>query len=201
MRKYKENECLVFRDGPLSNLYTGYPIQIGILTAFSSESLYQAAKFPHLHDVQREILRGDISQNPGTISERYRPQYREDWTGIRVQVMRWVLRAKLYNSEAFKYEILSTEDLQIVLSTRKDGAAAARQDGRSCRAPCGVCDLDARRHHVAAAALHAGLVPADSRARLQLQGAPQRVGRLHGWRPHAAPWHGAWGLVGGNPCP
>lgn len=42
--------------GGLSNMAGGYPLVINGITVFSSEALYQACRFPHQPEWQREII-------------------------------------------------------------------------------------------------------------------------------------------------
>ena len=49
--------------GELSNMHNGFPLKVGKLHVKSSEALYQAFRFPHQLDWQREIL--DAKQSMG----------------------------------------------------------------------------------------------------------------------------------------
>ena len=84
--------------GSLSNMAGGYPLCVNGITAFSSEVLYQACRFPRQPEWQREII---SQQNPmagKTKSKkdgRRKCHSRSDWDEIEVEVMHWVLSVKL----------------------------------------------------------------------------------------------------------
>jgi len=58
---YRRSQCAVFREtndqfGGLSNMAAGFPLWVNGIEMRTSEALYQAARFPHLPNVQRDIL-------------------------------------------------------------------------------------------------------------------------------------------------
>ena len=61
LRTYVSGEAVVVYKtkedfGGLSNMASGYPLQINGVRILTTEALYQACRFPHLPEVQREII-------------------------------------------------------------------------------------------------------------------------------------------------
>lgn len=124
-RHYKRDECVTFRKtneefGGLSNMAGGYPIVLGRIIAKTSEALYQAARFPHRPELQQLILEQKSPMTAKMKSKPYRHDSRSDWEHVRTKVMRWTLRAKLYQSAAFRDLLLATGERPIVEDSRKD---------------------------------------------------------------------------------
>ena len=113
-RTYSRDESVVFRItkegfGGLSNMASGFPLEINGVRVWSSEALYQACRFPHLPKVQEIILRERSPMTAKMMSKPYRKDSRPDWEKINVKVMRWCLRVKLaQNWETFGKLLLST---------------------------------------------------------------------------------------------
>lgn len=136
-RTYRRQECAVFRKtderyGGLSNMAPGYPLCVNGVSIWTAEAIYQACRFPHLPDVQRLIIDQTSPMTAKMRSKPYREQSRPDWDDVRVQVMRWCLRAKLVqNWEKFSALILMTGEQPIVEDSRRDdfwGAVAPKDD-------------------------------------------------------------------------
>jgi len=125
-RTYLRNECVVFRMtrerfGGLSNMASGFPLQVNGVRVWNAEALYQACRFPHLPKVQEIIIRQRSPMTAKMRSKPYRKDSRPDWLNIRVKVMRWCLRVKLAeNWEKFGELLLATGDRPIVEKSRKD---------------------------------------------------------------------------------
>jgi ribA/ribD-fused uncharacterized protein len=126
LRTYVRSEAVVVyktKDefGGLSNMASGYPLQINGIRILTSEALYQACRFPHLPEIQREII-GQLSPMTAKMkSKPHRKNSRSDWNEVRYKVMRWCLRVKLaQNYEEFGRLLLSTNSLPIVEQSRKD---------------------------------------------------------------------------------
>lgn len=81
--------------GDFSNFAVGLPIKIHGFEIQSSEHLYQTMRFPHLPDVQLQILIADAPKTCKTIAREHDVSSRGDWDEIRVSVMRWVLARKI----------------------------------------------------------------------------------------------------------
>ena len=138
-RTYRRQECAVFRKtderfGGLSNMAPGYPLSVNGVPVWTSEAIYQACRFPHLPDVQRLIIDQTSPMTAKMRSKPYREQSRPDWDEVRVQLMRWSLRAKLVqNWEKFRSLLLATGECErpIVEDSRRDdfwGAVACKDD-------------------------------------------------------------------------
>lgn len=61
IRKYYRDKSIVFRKtkedfGGLSNMAGGYLIYLNGIRILSSEALYQACRYPHIPDAQKEIV-------------------------------------------------------------------------------------------------------------------------------------------------
>ena len=61
LRTYVRSEVVVVYKtketfGGLSNMASGFPLQINGVRILTSEALYQACRFPHMPEVQREII-------------------------------------------------------------------------------------------------------------------------------------------------
>ncbi|WP_297439225.1 NADAR family protein [uncultured Clostridium sp.] len=125
-RIYKETESIVFMKtneafGGLSNMAPLYPIVINGIEIATSEALYQAFRFTDVSNVQRLIIREKNPMTAKQISRNYDSYTRSDWDLIRVNVMRWCLRAKLMcNFNKFRSLLLSTGEKSIVEKSYKD---------------------------------------------------------------------------------
>lgn len=114
---YKTKESF----GGLSNMASGFPLRVNEVRILTSEALYQACRFPHLPDVQREIIRQHSPMTAKMKSKSHRRDSRPDWDRVRTRVMRWCLRVKLaQNYEEFGRLLLATTDRPIVEQSRKD---------------------------------------------------------------------------------
>lgn len=114
---YKTKEAF----GGLSNMAAGYPLQINGVRILTTEALYQACRFPHMPDVQREIIGQHSPMTAKMKSKPHRKNSRPDWDEIRHKVMRWCLRVKLaQNYEEFSRLLLATRNQPIVEQSRKD---------------------------------------------------------------------------------
>jgi ribA/ribD-fused uncharacterized protein len=118
--------------GGLSNMASGYPLQVNGIRILTTEALYQACRFPHLPDVQREIIGQHSPMTAKMKSKPYRQDSRPDWDEVRYKVMRWCLRVKLaQNYEEFGRLLLATRDRPIVEQSRKDDYWGAKLEDES----------------------------------------------------------------------
>lgn len=119
--------------GGLSNMASGYPLQINGIRILTTEALYQACRFPHMPELQREILGQQSPMTAKMKSKPHRKNSRSDWDEVKYKVMRWCLRVKLaQNYEEFGRLLLATGDRPIVEQSRKDdywGAKLAEETG------------------------------------------------------------------------
>ncbi len=84
--------------GGLSNMSNAFPLQIGGIPVKSSEALYQALRFPHQPDWQREILDAPHAMQAKMKAKKAghkKNHSRTDWDRIQVELMAWCLRVKL----------------------------------------------------------------------------------------------------------
>jgi putative DNA methylase len=126
LREYKRSEVVCFRKtnetfGGLSNMAPGFPLRIHGTLVFTSEALYQACRFPHMPDVQREIISQSSPMTAKMKSKPYRKESRADWDAVRVKVMRWCLRVKLaQHPEKFGELLRATDGKAIVEESLRD---------------------------------------------------------------------------------
>lgn len=140
LRTYVRGEVVVVYKtkedfGGLSNMASGYPLQINGVRILTTEALYQACRFPHMPEVQREIIGQHSPMTAKMKSKPHRKDSRPDWDDVRYKVMRWCLRVKLaQNYEEFGRLLLATRDRPIVEQSRKDdywGAKLADEAGNT----------------------------------------------------------------------
>lgn len=140
LRTYARGEVVIVYKtkeefGGLSNMASGYPLHINGVRILTTEALYQACRFPHLPDIQREIIGQHSPMTAKMKSKPHRNNSRPDWDEVRYKVMRWCLRVKLaQNYEEFGRLLLATRDKPIVEQSRKDdywGAKLADESGET----------------------------------------------------------------------
>lgn len=138
LRTYVRSEAVVVHKtkedfGGLSNMASGYPLQINGVRILTTEALYQACRFPHMPEIQREIIGQHSPMTAKMKSKPHRKNSRPDWDDVRHNIMRWCLRVKLaQNYEEFGRLLLATRDRPIVEHSRKDdywGAKLADEHG------------------------------------------------------------------------
>lgn len=126
LRKYFRSESAVFlktreKHGGLSNMAGGFPLVVNGVDIRTSEALYQACRFPHLPDLQREIITQKSPMTAKMKGKPYRHISRPDWDAVRVKIMRWCLQVKLaQNWDKFSELLLETGDTPIVEHSRRD---------------------------------------------------------------------------------
>ena len=125
-RTYRRSQCAVFCKtkelyGGLSNMASGFPLEVNGIHIRTSEALYQACRFPHIPELQRLIIAQSSPMTAKMKGKPYRDRSRSDWDRVRVNIMRWCLRVKLIcNWSKFGRLLLSTEERPIVEESRKD---------------------------------------------------------------------------------
>lgn len=109
--------------GP-SNMSNEFPLAVGEVQVGSTEALYQAMRFPHRPDWQREILDAPHAMQAKMKSKkggRWKDGSRPDWEAVQEDVMRWVLRVKLArHPREFGRLLRATKDRPVVERSRKD---------------------------------------------------------------------------------
>lgn len=133
-RTYSRQESITFRKtaerfGGLSNMAGGYLLNVNGVRILTSEALYQACRFPHLPEVQRQIIAERSPMTAKMKSKPYRDNSRPDWDVVRTKIMRWCLQVKLVqNWNKFSKLLLETGDLPIVEDSRKDDFWGAKPE-------------------------------------------------------------------------
>jgi type I restriction enzyme, S subunit len=123
------------RWGGLSNMSNDFPLTVGGVRVGSSEALYQAMRFPHRPDWQKEILDAPHAMAAKMKSKkegRRKTGSRTDWEAVQEQVMSWVLRVKLAcHPKEFGQLLRATKERPIVERSSKDRywGAVVEQDG------------------------------------------------------------------------
>lgn len=118
--------------GGLSNMASGFSLAVNGQRIGSGEAVYQACRFPHRPEWQREIVaaRGGYAAKLMAQKEKRRDRFsRKDWPQVQLLIMEWVLRVKLaQNFERFA-DLLSASALRpIVEKSRRDRFWAAVED-------------------------------------------------------------------------
>ncbi len=132
IRTYLKKDVVYFRTttgeyGPLSNMAPDFPILIINVRVQTAEALYQACRFPNYPDIQRLIIDQPSPMTAKMKSKKYRDKTREDWDAVRINIMRWCLRAKLMqNWSRFGYVLEKTEQRAIVEESMKDSFWGAK---------------------------------------------------------------------------
>lgn len=135
LRTYQRADVVVVHKtkesfGGLSNMASGFPLRINGVRILTSEALYQACRFPHLPEVQREIIGQHSPMTAKMKSKPHRKDSRSDWDHVRTKIMRWCLRVKLaQNYDEFGRLLLATKDRPIVEQSRKDDYWGAKAVG------------------------------------------------------------------------
>ncbi|PTX52650.1 type I restriction enzyme S subunit/hypothetical protein [Gemmobacter caeni] len=187
-RSYAASEAAAFhrvrdRFGAFSNMAAGYPVRFGGVEAPSSEALYQALRFPDLPGFQGEIL----SATSPILAKRHAytriRESRSDWEAVKVNVMRFVLRAKFGAHQSRLLPVLAeTGERPIVEISHRDDFWGARPEGGRLhgRNVLGRLLMELRLE-LAAHPIGAPLLVAPRFARASLLGSelgPERVGDI-----------------------
>lgn len=134
-RKYPIKESISFRKtnevfGGLSNMSSGYSLNVNGILIPTAEHLYQACRFPDYPEIQEAIILESSPMNAKSISRKYNHLTREDWENVRIKIMRWCLQIKLsQNWDKFSSLLIQTGDKNIVEYTQKDKLWGATLDG------------------------------------------------------------------------
>ena len=133
---YKTNSCVFKKNneefGGLSNMATGFPLIVCGIEIKTTEALYQACRFPHLPEIQQQII---IQKSPmfvKMISNSNKKASREDWDEIRLKIMKWCINVKLaQNFTAFGAVLHETGLMNIVENSANDNfwGAIPNEDG------------------------------------------------------------------------
>jgi ribA/ribD-fused uncharacterized protein len=123
--RYHRGECITFRKtnepyGALSNLCGGYPLRLHGVTVLTSEALYQSCRFPHLPHLQTEIVSNRSPMGAKMKAKHYRDHTRPDWDDVRVTIMDWCLRVKVFQHRSLDTLLESTGTKDIVEDSHND---------------------------------------------------------------------------------
>jgi ribA/ribD-fused uncharacterized protein len=135
-RTYRRADCVVFRKteeefGGLSNMATGYEVEVAGVKMGTAEALYQACRFPFSVEIQELIIEQKSPMTAKMKSKPFRSQTRPDWEDVKVPLMRWCLRVKLAcNWVKFGEILLATRSKDIVEDSPRDRfwGAVANED-------------------------------------------------------------------------
>jgi type I restriction enzyme S subunit len=139
---YRRTYSVVFRRtnerfGGLSNMAAGFPLRINGIEIRTAEAIYQAARFPHLPELQRDILAQASPMAAKMKGKPLRRESRPDFDANRVSIMWWTLRVKLAcNPDRFSQLLAATGEQPIVEDSHKDtywGAVAMKDDPAQLR--------------------------------------------------------------------
>lgn len=107
--------------GGFSNMSKSYPLRVFGQRIRSSEHLYQMMRFTHEPEIQEIVRAARTPMQSKRVSRNWTEFTRQDWDGIRVDVMRWVLRVKLsQHTKRFGDLLRSTGNRDIVEWSKHD---------------------------------------------------------------------------------
>ncbi|MGN7863875.1 NADAR family protein [Chryseobacterium sp. 22458] len=126
IRAYDPTNSIIFKKnndsyGELSNMSMKFPLLVNNTKILNTEALYQCCRFPHLIELQKEIISERSPMKVKMISNANKKNSREDWDDIKLKVMKWCLNIKLaQHFITFGYILDSSKDLNIVENSNKD---------------------------------------------------------------------------------
>ncbi|HBJ0568390.1 TPA: NADAR family protein [Escherichia coli] len=135
VRDYEISSSISFRKtterwGGLSNMCSGFDLNVNGISIQSSEILYQACRFPEHPSIQHEILTQSNPMVAKRISRKHDKYTRLEWDKNRISIMKWVVFVKLcQNWDSFFYLLDSTENKNIVEHSEKDSFWGGKING------------------------------------------------------------------------
>lgn len=117
--------------GAFSNMHAGFPFRIASCDVYSTEALYQALRFPHLPDFQKEIINQEKPVPAKRHSYKRVTDTRPDWFEQNFNIMRYVLEIKCaFYPEEMRVLFAKTAGKSIVeISSRDDFWGTFEKDG------------------------------------------------------------------------
>ncbi len=107
--------------GRFHNFCVEMPFAVHRVDLLTSEHLYQALRFPHLPEVQLQILCSPTPKGCKLIAREHDARTREDWLDVRVDVMRWVVACRVIAYPNTLGDLLrATEQMPIVEYSKRD---------------------------------------------------------------------------------
>jgi ribA/ribD-fused uncharacterized protein len=134
-RTYLPASSIVFHKtkaefGGLSNMAAGYSVNINDVIIPTIEHLYQACRFPHLPQLQLDIISAPSPMKAKWIGRAQINLSRKDWDRVRFKIMQWCIEVKLsQNWESFGSLLRSTDSKPIVELAPRDKIWGATKDG------------------------------------------------------------------------
>lgn len=128
-----ENSCIFKKNtdkyGGLSNMSTGFPLEINNIKIKTVEALYQACRFPHLPEIQQKIINQSSPMNVKMISNANKKNSRDDWDNVRIKIMKWCIQVKIaQNFNSFGSVLNETGLKNIVENSSNDNFWGAIPD-------------------------------------------------------------------------
>lgn len=129
--KYLIENSIVFKKnnedyGYFSNMSSTFSLSVNDLKIPTIEALYQSLKFVDYIDIQKEIL---VQKSPMAIkykARKYQKFIRKDWENIKIEVMEFCLRIKIYENPKFANLLLETRNMSIVENSNVDSFWGAK---------------------------------------------------------------------------
>lgn len=125
-RQYRIDDSCIFKTnkgeyGALSNMASGFPLNVKGIQIRTTEALYQASRYPHLPEVQLKIIAEKSPMTAKMIARANSRHSRKDWENVRVKIMKWCLNVKLaQNFVSFGTALHQTGLRYIVENSAKD---------------------------------------------------------------------------------
>jgi ribA/ribD-fused uncharacterized protein len=134
-RTYHISESIVFHKtkdlfGGLSNMASGFSVNVNNIVIPTIEHLYQALRFADSPQLQLDIISEPSPMNAKWIGRKYIQLTRADWEKECFNIMLWCLQIKLsQNWDSFGKLLLSTENKSIVELAPKGKIWGAMREG------------------------------------------------------------------------
>lgn len=128
-----ERVCFYEQDYYVFSNFSAFRVYWEGIDFDQSEIAYHWAKYPHLEELQTEILRARSAHDAFKIAERNKALVRLDWKDVRVDIMRCILCAKADQHEYVRRKLLATGDRLLVENSWRDSfwGWGPNQDGEN----------------------------------------------------------------------
>lgn len=115
---------------PLSN-FSAFTLKLGRFTYPTSEHAYQAQKFiDSSHGVWESIALAPSAHAAFKIAEQYAQQRRAEWSDVKVEVMRTILRLKVEQHEYVRRKLMESGTRRLVENSWRDDFWGVGADGK-----------------------------------------------------------------------
>ncbi len=115
-----ERVCFYEQDFYVLSNFSAFMVEWADTMFPTSEHAYHWAKFPMDPLKQRAIQVASSAHNAFKMAERWKQYRRDDWDGIKVGVMREILRAKVDQHEYVRRKLLQTGTRELVENSWRD---------------------------------------------------------------------------------